>query len=278
LDATYKSIHLKKGVIVFLDALGTKTAWTRKNPMELINSWGNVVNNFKKSAHSHNEFAEKMKNKLKNTFSSPKVDVVAFSDTIIISYSNSADEEKYSPLTSIMEVGFFLLRPLFESIIKYNIFLRGVISYGEFYLSESQYSIIGPAVEEAAEWYEQPEWFGISTTPSATYAFELAQQKSFLTDAVNLCFMPYEVPLKDNTKIKSYAVLWPLEYPKYIFKLIENEKFHYKRKLKSTRKMLLESFINNRVINKNVSLKYENTLQFYDEIEKKFNKYYKIAE
>ena len=42
--------------------------------------------------------------------------------------------------------------------------------------------------------------------------------------------------------------------------------------------MLLESFINNHIINKNVSLKYENTLQFYDEIEKIFNKYYKIEE
>jgi hypothetical protein len=273
-----KSIHLKKGVVVFLDALGTKTAWTRKNPIEFINSWEKVVDDFKKSASNHNEFAEKMEKNLHHTFLHPKLDVLAFSDTIIISYCNSADKEKYNPLTSIMEVGYFLLQPFFKSIINHNIFLRGVISYVEFYLSESQYSIIGPAVEEVGEWYEQPEWFGVSTTPSATYALELALELSQvkLQDAFKLCFMPCETPLKDNTKLKSYAVLWPLEYSKYIFSLIDNKKFYYKRKLKRTRKMLLESFISNNVINKNVSLKYKNTLQFYDEIERYFNEYYKI--
>ena len=51
-----------------------------------------------------------------------------------------------------------------------GVYLRGVISIGKFY--QSQNLIIGPAVDEAAEWYTNIEWIGVSAAPTAHFILE----------------------------------------------------------------------------------------------------------
>ncbi len=48
-----------------------------------------------------------------------------------------------------------------------GIYLRGIIPIGQFY--ESQRAIIGPAIDEAAEWHKKTKWIGVSTAPTAPY-------------------------------------------------------------------------------------------------------------
>ena len=100
------------------------------------------------------------------------LNIRAFSDTIILSLSRSVDKLKENTSYPFdLNIATILIAPLYKAIIKEGIYLRGVISFGEFYISNS--IIIGPAVEEAAEWYEKSEWFGVYTTPSATYGLKL---------------------------------------------------------------------------------------------------------
>lgn len=58
---------------------------------------------------------------------------------------------------------------LINGIFK-GIYLKAVVSIGQFF--ESQTSIIGPAVDGAADWYEKIEWIGVSSAPSAHFTLE----------------------------------------------------------------------------------------------------------
>jgi hypothetical protein len=60
---------------------------------------------------------------------------------------------------------------------------------------------IGPAIDEAAEYYLLPEWSGISTSPSAS---------KILNDAEPLfdCFIQYDIPLKNMTERRGWSLNW----------------------------------------------------------------------
>ena len=247
-----ETLICQKGIVVFLDALGTRTIWSRKDPAEYIKSWENVVKAFSKEKESY----EKRSENLKKDLDLGNLNVRAFSDTIILSLSHPAD--KFKENTSYpfdLNIGIILIAPLYKAIIKEGIYLRGVISFGEFYMTDS--IIIGPAVEEAAEWYEKAEWFGVSTTPSATYGLKLMNEYPNFSDKF---FISYDVPMKNDQRLNSYAVLWPNEYPSSILKP-QNKR---KKMFQKSRKKLLESFSSRGLIGASSELKYKNTLAFFD--------------
>jgi hypothetical protein len=88
--------------------------------------------------------------------------------------------------------------------ILHHFYFRGCLSAGIFYRSKNM--IIGPAVDEAAEYYRLPEWTGISTCPSAS---------KILTDAEEMkassydFFIQYDIPLKTMIEKKGWALNWP---------------------------------------------------------------------
>ena len=254
----------QKGVVVFLDALGTKTVWSRNEPSKYIKAWENVIRSIKENAKVYDE-------ETKDDADFGDLNIIAFSDTIILSLSHNLNKVKENPdlFRSNLLISAILLYPLYKAIVEEGIYLRGVISYGEFYVKKSM--IIGPAVEEAAEWHEKPEWFGVSTTPSATYGIEFLREKGDLSDAVlNESFIGYPVPMKNDLPLKSYAVLWPT---KSIFsKIREEEKTITKELFKDSKIKLLESFSSSGLIGVSSGLKYKNTLDFFDHVAETFSK------
>ena len=242
----------QKGIVVFLDAVGTKTVWNRNDPAEYIKSWENVVEAFRKEEKSYKKLPEYIKKYL----DLGNLNIRAFSDTIILSLSRSVDTfKKNTSYPFDLNIAIILIAPLYKAIIKEGIYLRGVISFGEFYITNS--IIIGPAVEEAAEWYEKSEWFGVSTTPSATYGLKLMNEHPNFSDKF---FINYDVPMKNNQQLNSYAVLWPNGYPAFAFQP-QNKR---KKIFKGSRKKLLESFSSSGLIGVSSELKYKNTLAFFD--------------
>ena len=255
----------QKGVVVFLDALGTKTVWSRSEPSEYIKAWESVIGSIRKNAKKYDKVT-------KNDAELPKLNIIAFSDTIILSLSHNLDKLKEDPSLfhlnlSNLFIGTILGYPLYKAIIEEGIYLRGVISSGEFYVKKSM--IIGPAVEEAAEWYEKPEWFGVSTTPSATYAIEFLRENGGLSDEyINEFFISYPVPMKNGSTLESYAVLWPKEFPSFEAAMSEDRE----KLFKDSRINLLESFSSSGLIGVSSELKYKNTLDFFDYVAKTLSK------
>lgn len=152
----------REGIIVLLDALGIKGIWNRKNPVEVLNTWAALQKEFTKGIESL------IKDFRDHGYSEPKFE--AYSDTIMISLPVNkrevgSDRGRTSLWWTIMSMGE-LLSKLFRVSILSHFYFRGCLSAGRFYRSEN--IIIGPAVDEAAEYHGLPEWSGISTCPSAS--------------------------------------------------------------------------------------------------------------
>jgi hypothetical protein len=233
-----KEARMQEGVVVFLDALGVKGIWARAEPENVISSWQGVLKRLYESiekspkAGSVGDKAECL-----------DYNIVAFSDTVIITLKCTDDPAAHVPL-----VAKIVSDPFFFALLK-GIYFRGVIAIGKFYQSETL--VIGPAIDEAAEWYTQPEWMGVSTAPSASFGLSrLEDQKA----NVSKWFVKYDIPAKGGLQKDEWALAWPREALK---ESIVSDK-HL-----TPRGLILDAFAN-RPISVSAASKYKNTLAFFD--------------
>lgn len=138
----------KTGVIILLDALGTKGIWERMSPEHYVKRWLKI-----------REYLQNIQG-IKNLMI---VEDHIFSDTVIISMT--AFEDKCNKLQLLVFASLLSKCLLYEGFTK-GLLFRGVISYGSYYTDRE--IIIGQAIDEAATYYEQPNWMGISLTPGTT--------------------------------------------------------------------------------------------------------------
>lgn len=145
---------MKDGVIAILDALGVKGIWAREDPKTVVEKWNFIIDDFEDLKKLHNEDVE--------VRSISKV--VSFSDTVIVTHVGDEDE-----LQLLSDMGLHLTLPFCNALLE-GIFFRGVISRGKF--KQTKRMIIGPAVDEAMDWYERHDWIGVSLTPSASFLLD----------------------------------------------------------------------------------------------------------
>jgi len=134
-----QNVHPKTGVVVFIDVLGMKGMWKRCKPIQIINKWKKVIGSFR--------------NALQEGSLNAGYFFRILSDTIIITIRT---ELNLSAINGI----FDLLRQPFIDSIKTGLLLRGIVTHGQYYLS--QQLIIGPAVDDAASIHDELEWIGIA--------------------------------------------------------------------------------------------------------------------
>ena len=224
-------------MVVFLDALGVKGIWARAEPESVINSWEEVLKRLNESI--------KKSPKIGSIGDKPEAlnyNIAAFSDTVIITLKCTDDAAAHVPL-----VAKIVSEPFFYALTK-GIYFRGVIAIGKFYQSNTL--VIGPAIDEAAEWYTQPEWMGVSAAPSASFGLSrLEDQKA----DVSKWFVKYDIPSKSGPQKNEWALAWPKEALKDP-SISENL---------SARGLMLDAFAN-RPISVAAAQKYKNTLAFFD--------------
>lgn len=148
------------GAVVLLDALGSKARWKKMSDVHDRLQW------FKQ----WNKLIQITKGVTEDEFGSFKVKVKSFSDTLLITFSHvhtdfgirkSELDESYDLLSIASSyAGFFS-----SCALSMGIPFRGGISFGDFL--EDDNSIMGDALIDVAEYYELPNWIGISLTPSA---------------------------------------------------------------------------------------------------------------
>jgi hypothetical protein len=140
-------LHQERGIVIFLDVLGMKGIWRTSDfdPRKVINRWDSVIQSFQASLDVSRQYL--------NTVSYFRV----LSDTIIITIPSDLS---YGLVGQAFDL---LLKPFIKSI-KERMLLRGVISYGTYYLSKRL--IIGPAVDDAVYNHNRLNWIGVSITPS----------------------------------------------------------------------------------------------------------------
>ncbi len=182
------SSEVKYGGIAFVDVLGVKGIWARETPDSVIRKWKQTVSDF-------NDITKAIEGE---GLGRVRPKVRSFSDTIILTH------ESENPLEILGYMSLHLTYPFCHSLLQ-RIFLRGVISIGNYYESDSDSMVIGPAVDEAANWYERSDWFGISLAPSASFLL----QKNVETGGNAGWWIKYDIPNKTGVHDNSWALNWP---------------------------------------------------------------------
>jgi hypothetical protein len=204
--------HPKTGIVVFIDVLGMKGMSQRYKPAQIVNKWKNVIGSFSKV--------------LQEGYLDAGYFFRILSDTIIITKPTELNQ------SAINETFNLLLQPFIDSI-KTGLLLRGIVSHGEYYLS--QQLIIGPAVDDAASNHDQLEWIGIALSPSVA----IPQGYTVNNSVVYYNYIPFK-----NRRYRGVALNWPkFDLNRECHQILQKEYGQAPEKAK---------------------LKYENTLGFYD--------------
>jgi hypothetical protein len=146
-----------------------------------------------------------------------------------------------------------LLIPFFRFALIQNIPLRGCISIGQFFQTNER--ILGPAVNEASQYYEKSNWIGIMTSPSAGIMLNSASEVSH--QLLNT-FVKYNVPIsneeEDDQAMETWSLQWTKEKTDYDKEIIDNEHIE---------QILLQRL--NSSVGNAVNIKWRNTLDFYNQ-------------
>jgi hypothetical protein len=199
----YKRSVLEKsmmasGFVCIMDALGTKGIWHQYVAEDYINKLKSMRRSFEQ--HYINQIPEVKAERLKFQL---------FSDTVIVTYDYSSFQNKSNidPLLLMTYFSRLIVKPFYDCL-EQGLFLRGAISHGKFYTDKN--IVVGPAIDDAYEYYEKAKWIGVSCTPSASHSakYAVALAKKLEKETPNY-FIECEVPVQGRSRIKLMAIDWP---------------------------------------------------------------------
>lgn len=130
----------------------------------------------------------------------------ALGDTIVISWRLVKPIEEM-----IIDLGHFWGQ-LVAMGIRRGMLLRGAITYGQYI--ETNHGVLGPAIADAASWYEQCDWVGVIATPTLGLRIDAidATWRCGRGGTIEGYFIKYNVPLRNGSRRKLWTVPWPTSY------------------------------------------------------------------
>jgi hypothetical protein len=178
-----------------------------------VASWKKVVGTAEFSATAHRDlfsvrFGEERRKRLGVPSFSDLEDCsfLAMSDTLVM-----VVQAKHTD-NALQNALFWLAgasHGLFVRALKEGIYFRGVMSCGEFYGSPEEKLMVGPAVDEAMEWFTEPDWIGVSTAPSAFFLAERAHASGSVPAIFKNVLTKWHVPMRDGKAVESWVIDWP---------------------------------------------------------------------
>jgi hypothetical protein len=233
-------ISVAHGMIGILDALGTKLL-SLTEAMEFVRLRDSIRQSTEKVAESGLPGLQK-----------ERVKTFTFNDTLIYAYEPPAgvtlvEIERFCHLLRIAET--------LSIVEKYP--FRGAFAVGEYFVGDSQ-TVLGPAVSDAAAWFEAADWIGVHATPHASMFIQSLMEQAPNAKLEHV-LVDYDVPFtKEKSKHKLKAINWP--------------KGFYLNGVRpagggATRGLVLSALTKRRVP-KDTESKYVNAVEFFDAVEK----------
>jgi hypothetical protein len=179
------------GLVAILDALGAST-YTEKE-----------IDRFIKSRQIVLDLLNAKAEKVTGAIAGERLSTFTFNDTVVIVYRT----ERESTIEDV-EAFFTLVRKFVIDSLVHRILFRGAIAIGSCYVNEETNTILGPAVTDAAAWYNRADWVGLHATPHASIRIQ-ALVDSDKTKKLSHLILDYAIPLKDQTTLVLKAVNWP---------------------------------------------------------------------
>ena len=166
-----------QGIVIMIDALGTKANY--------------------QSGHSDKKqwrkFVEDLKQNVKES-AGRGVRVYVVSDTIIIAIKAQDITQTLLKIAPTLECAVI-------KSIEIERPIRGCIASGEIYTDSIQ--VTGMPVVEAADYYEEAQWIGISACPSVHAIIEDLPEKM-----QHKHFCKFDLPLRNYVEFDAWAVNW----------------------------------------------------------------------
>ena len=140
-------MEVKKGFVVMFDALGTKL-----KDIAACDKFIKDTDNLKEYLSKRAE--QKEVNNL---------DIIILNDTIILLLESDLTFHNIKVIGKIV-------RPIIKRGLENKILYRGAISFGEYIIkySDKRVQILGPAITDVADWYEEINMAGLVATPYFT--------------------------------------------------------------------------------------------------------------
>ncbi|HPI84520.1 MAG TPA: hypothetical protein PKV16_07615 [Caldisericia bacterium] len=179
-------------------------------------------------------------------------DVILFSDLILISLQSKKEKEQERVLPYIVSLSIIISDILAYSFVR-GVFFRGAISQGAYLIENNV--LVGPAVDDAAGYYEKADWLGVISTPTASMAID---SLIMTNNDLQGFFLRHTIPMRDGDKCNLYAIDWIK--PLYV----------YAKELKilSEHNVPIKAYILQRLTKKPIpntaQMKYKNTEDFID--------------
>jgi hypothetical protein len=213
-----------KGIVVIMDAVGTKDLNT-EGCIKFFETRSQLLNEL--SANCQAIIRGKPTSRVKYDFVHH---LVSFADTVVLAIEIKGFTRKRGSLAfptgnpeddlawygaCVRKISPVLSRFIRNGLSRGMAF-RGALSIGEFIVDEKSSSILGPAINDAAQWYDQFSGFGINLTPHTALAIASItnNEKELYKDEFkeNKECIFTDITLKDNSKIKMYSINWPSAY------------------------------------------------------------------
>ena len=233
-----------KGFICMIDALGTKGRWKHESPESFLFFMSTIREALNRT---NNDLYEKEN----CTYGFPKLKMNFLSDTLIITQNTETQDEK--DISFILQRFTKHLSGLISSSFIFNIFFRGVVSYGEYL--QDEYCLIGPAVDDAASMYETPQLIGVVLHKNVNPIIK--DHIDLYNTLLNHFLINYVTPCKDKIGViwqeEHYNVNWP--------KMLT---FTQKDENINSRNYLINQFSKTPTPDANAKRKLDNTLSFFD--------------
>lgn len=233
---------MDNGAVAFLDILGFKGIWQRREPETVLSIMDGAVEEIRKT------YQKPLPEKGWSSFQDPFITIL--SDTIIIGYRSA---ESPACLLLLANIAYNLI----HYFLKFGIFFRGAITYGEYIQKGNTF--IGPAIDDVASWYEAADWIGIITTPRCNYLVDLFSHVAMGVNSFSVqTYVKYNVPGRNREEFHLNALNWP-GYLQASFKKLpeQNQK-------SDAHKLLEAKFAEQAAFDASTLRKFENTLRFID--------------
>jgi hypothetical protein len=251
---------VRNGLVVLLDALGTRTL-TSAGAQQFLHSRDTLLDQI---PIGPGYLSQRSLKNLDSPVETIRPEPAVFGDTIALTWDLGKTDHVITTQTMKSALGLVCqwLPILMRTALSQRLLFRGAVSVGEFIRESS--TIVGPAVADAASWYEDAQWCGIVATPHCGLLISQAQAApggfmSLEQDDQNLgavwtgpSVVEYPVPVRGNRTTRLYAVCWPLQY----LTTASGDR----RQARAAFLTHLEQF----PVPKGTEDKYENAVQFFD--------------
>jgi hypothetical protein len=199
------------GAVVLLDALGSKT-----NDMENSRAFLRKIEELKETVRHLKDLPANINEGKESQEIEPvsrKIKFRYFGDSILITFAAPAnwfDDDGLLMLSVVVNIYFC------QALGK-GILFRGAMAIGKYL--ESDTISLGPAIIDAATWYDKSDMMGVITTPATSNFMDAVLKigsgtSEYFRKIPNLGYVRHEVPLskayeKKPNNIMTYVLNWP---------------------------------------------------------------------